>query len=197
MHELRLDQRLQLNKTRLANVQGATCTASGPLEFSPGGTAEITEVVPGTASHKRKRNPRRRCFLCISNSPQKRHPERSASQIYRVTQRLMARSRRTPRVLIVPMPLGPFQPPKPTSGGPATVFPIPSSKILHRPGDGRCYRPCGDKNKEHRDCRESPHIKLCLCEKRRGSTLHNPSHQGITKACPSGFDPAGKARFRL
>ena len=27
-------------------------------------------------------------------TPQKRHPERSASQIYRVTQRLMARSRR-------------------------------------------------------------------------------------------------------
>jgi hypothetical protein len=35
------------------------------------------------------RNPRRR-FSCISNSPAKRHPERSASQIYRVTQRLVA-----------------------------------------------------------------------------------------------------------
>jgi hypothetical protein len=32
----------------------------------------------------------------ISNSPQKGHPERSALQIYRVTQRLMARSRGNP-----------------------------------------------------------------------------------------------------
>ena len=39
--------------------------------------------------------------------------ERSASQIYRVTQRLMARSRRTPKVLILPMLFGPFRPPKP------------------------------------------------------------------------------------
>ena len=36
----------------------------------------------------------RSSLFCISNSPQKRHPERSASQIYRVTWRLMARSRR-------------------------------------------------------------------------------------------------------
>jgi hypothetical protein len=49
--------------------------------------------------------------FCTSNSPQNRHPERSASQIYRLTQRLMARSRRTPRALILPMPLGAFQPP--------------------------------------------------------------------------------------
>jgi hypothetical protein len=47
-------------------------------------------------------------FFYIFTSPQKRHPERSASRIYRVTQRLMARSRRTPTVLIVPMPLGAF-----------------------------------------------------------------------------------------
>jgi hypothetical protein len=52
-------------------------------------------------------------LLTISNSPQNRHPERSASQIYRLTQRSMARSRRTPRVLISPMPLGAFRPPKP------------------------------------------------------------------------------------
>ena len=44
-----------------------------------------------------------------SKLPQKRHPERSASQIRRVTHRLIARSRRTPRVLILPMPLGAFQ----------------------------------------------------------------------------------------
>jgi hypothetical protein len=56
--------------------------------------------------------------FCISNSPQNRHPERSASQIYRVTQRLMARSRRTPRALVVPMPLGAFQPPKPATVSP-------------------------------------------------------------------------------
>jgi hypothetical protein len=61
-------------------------------------------------------------FFCISNSPQKRHPERSAAQIYRVTQRLVARSRRTPTVLILLMPFGAFQPLKPAPGGPATVF---------------------------------------------------------------------------
>jgi hypothetical protein len=44
---------------------------------------------------------------------QERHPERSASQIYRLTQRLMARSRRTPRVLILRMLFGPFRPAKP------------------------------------------------------------------------------------
>jgi hypothetical protein len=49
--------------------------------------------------------------------------ERSASQIYRVTQRLLARSRRTPGRLIVPMLSGPFQPPKPAPRGPATPFP--------------------------------------------------------------------------
>jgi hypothetical protein len=89
--------------------------------------------------------------FCISNSPQKRHPERSASQIYRMTKRLMARSRRTSTVLVLPMPFGPFQPLKPAPGGPATISKagdakrsstslarsIPSSKTLHRPGDGR------------------------------------------------------------
>ena len=44
---------------------------------------------------------------------QSRHPERSASQIYRVKTALVARSRRTPAVLILPMLLGAFQPPKP------------------------------------------------------------------------------------
>jgi hypothetical protein len=58
---------------------------------------------------------------CVSNSPQKRHPERSASQIHRVTQRSMARSRRAcpersrgnPAVLILQLPLGALQPPNP------------------------------------------------------------------------------------
>jgi hypothetical protein len=45
--------------------------------------------------------------------PQNRHPERSASLIDCVTQRLMARSRRTPVALISPMLLGAFRPPKP------------------------------------------------------------------------------------
>jgi hypothetical protein len=40
--------------------------------------------------------------------PQNRHPERSASWICRVTQRLLARSRRTPAVPILPMLLGAF-----------------------------------------------------------------------------------------
>src|ERR1700691_5568655 len=51
--------------------------------------------------------------FCMSNSPQKPHPVRRSAQIYRVTQRLVARSRRTPRVLILPMLLGAFRPPKP------------------------------------------------------------------------------------
>jgi len=38
----------------------------------------------------------------ISESPQNRHPERSASQMDRVPQRLVARSRRTPTLLICP-----------------------------------------------------------------------------------------------
>jgi hypothetical protein len=68
------------------------------------------------------------CFMPIQPAVfqvprQSRHPERSASQIYRVTQRLMARSRRTPRVLILPVPFGAFQPLKPAAGGPATLFP--------------------------------------------------------------------------
>ena len=56
--------------------------------------------------------------------PQKRHPERSASRIYRVTQRLWARSRRTSRMLILALLLRAFQPPKPASRGePPRSFP--------------------------------------------------------------------------
>jgi hypothetical protein len=51
--------------------------------------------------------------MFFSKLPQNRHPERSASRIYRVTPHLMARSRRTPRMLILPMPFGASQPPKP------------------------------------------------------------------------------------
>src|SRR5712672_335976 len=54
------------------------------------------------------------CLECFSsNLPQNRHPERSASQIYRVVQRLMARSRRTPKMLILSMLFGAFRLPKP------------------------------------------------------------------------------------
>jgi hypothetical protein len=65
---------------------------------------------------------------------QNRHPERSALQIYRVTQGLVARSRRTPRVLIYPWLLEAFQPLR--AGGPATVheemYPRPSSAYSSR-----------------------------------------------------------------
>src|SRR5271163_4877135 len=44
---------------------------------------------------------------------QNRHPERSASQIYRVYTAPMARSRRTSAMHISPRLLGAFQPPKP------------------------------------------------------------------------------------
>jgi hypothetical protein len=54
-------------------------------------------------------------FFCISNSPQNRHPERSASQIVRVTRCLVARSRRTPTVLYLLVLFGAFQPLQPFS----------------------------------------------------------------------------------
>jgi hypothetical protein len=73
-----------------------------------------------------------------SKLPQNRHPERSASQIYRVTQRLVARSRRTPEMLILPMPFTPFQPPKPAPRAPATVFPAPRT----RTGRLQCTKRC-------------------------------------------------------
>jgi hypothetical protein len=44
----------------------------------------------------------------ILDLKQNRHPERSASQIYRVAERVVARSRRTPAALILPILLGAF-----------------------------------------------------------------------------------------
>ncbi len=38
-------------------------------------------------------------------------------------------------------------------------------------------------------------LKLSRCV--RTEPLHNPSHEGVTKACPSSLHPAGKARFRV
>jgi hypothetical protein len=54
----------------------------------------------------------------VVQAPLSRHPERSASRINYVTQRFVARSRRTSRVPILPTPFRPFQQPKPTTDGP-------------------------------------------------------------------------------
>ncbi len=61
--------------------------------------------------------------------------ERSASQIHRITEGLwrgveepvLSVAKRTPRVLILLTPFGPFQPPKPPFGGPDTVYLLGSS----------------------------------------------------------------------
>ena len=55
------------------------------------------------------------CYSGLSGHKSKKvtSSERSTPQIYRVTQRLVVRSRRTPRVLILLMLFGPFRPPKP------------------------------------------------------------------------------------
>src|ERR1700722_21002975 len=37
---------------------------------------------------------------CFESPPKRRHPERSASQIYRIKEGFMARSRRTPAMLV-------------------------------------------------------------------------------------------------
>src|SRR5580692_6413698 len=54
-------------------------------------------------------------FRCSFAPKQSRHPERSASQIYRVTKGFMARSRRTPAVLHLLMLPEAFRPQKPDS----------------------------------------------------------------------------------
>jgi hypothetical protein len=92
-----------------------------------------------------------------SKLPQNRHPGRSASQIDRVIRCLVARSRRTPAILILPMLFRAFhhrartwRPRHGLSLEPRTknllailLCPaltsrsIPSSKTLQRPGDGR------------------------------------------------------------
>jgi hypothetical protein len=57
------------------------------------------------------------------NPQQNRHPERSAAQIYHCDTALVARSRRTSAVRILPTLLEAFQPPRLAPGRPATVFP--------------------------------------------------------------------------
>ena len=73
--------------------------------------------------------------MFLSKLPQSRHPERSASQIYRVTQRSVARSRRTPAVLVLPMLLGVFRPPKPENRicCSQVLGPRPQEKIVAGP----------------------------------------------------------------
>jgi hypothetical protein len=109
--------RLSLMKAAHAGVGGAPRRKSAYMGRKRRGAA------PSSANLFSRQLKSEKVLFFISNSPQKRHPERSASQTYRVAQRLTARSRRTPRVLILPVPLGAFQPPKPALGGPATVFP--------------------------------------------------------------------------
>jgi hypothetical protein len=60
------------------------------IGFSPAGTAENC---PGRSPISanlfgRQKKSEKTLVFCIFTSPQKRHPERSASQMYRVTQRL-------------------------------------------------------------------------------------------------------------
>jgi hypothetical protein len=63
-------------------------------------------------------------LVCFSlKLPKNRHPERSASQIYRMIQRLAARSRRTSAMLILPVLFGAFHPPSPHRAGPPRSFP--------------------------------------------------------------------------
>src|SRR5271163_2548911 len=72
--------------------------------------------------------------------PRNRHPERSASPICRVTQRLwrgveepvLRVAEGTPAVLILPMLLGAFQPPSPHRAGPLRFFPGTENQELAR-----------------------------------------------------------------
>src|ERR1700684_2199599 len=65
-----------------------------------------------------------------SKLPQKRHPERSAAQIYRVNAALVARSRRTPTGLILPMLLGAFVSAQAAPRRLVTAFPWVGEKEL-------------------------------------------------------------------
>jgi hypothetical protein len=83
--------------------------------------ARIAKRVLGGGHNVPEMDVRRRLGCFSSKLPQSRHPERSASQICRVIQGLVARSRRTPAVLILPMLFGAFQPPSPHRRGPPRV----------------------------------------------------------------------------
>jgi len=75
------------------------------------------------------------CFS--SELPQNRHPERSASQTYRVIQRLVARSRRAcpersrrnPGDAYLVLLFAPFQPPKPAPADRQGLSPAPRTKL--------------------------------------------------------------------
>ena len=81
------------------------------------------------------------CFS--SRLPQNRHPERSASQICRVIQRLwrgvedLALAEGTSAVLMLPMLFGAFQPPSPHRAAPLRFFPWAETKNLLARGGGR------------------------------------------------------------
>ena len=68
------------------------------------------------------------------SSQQTRQPERSASQIDRVTQRV-ARRRRTSAVLMLTMLFGVFQPPSPHWAGPPRSFPGAANRGEPEPQD--------------------------------------------------------------
>ncbi len=69
---------------------------------------------------------------CFSTPPQDRHPERSASQIYRIMEGSMARSQRTPAMLVdkCSSELSGHRSPHPAD--PPPVFPSGREQELHR-----------------------------------------------------------------
>jgi hypothetical protein len=77
---------LRTTLSKLSPVEPALSLSKGTAESYPGRS-------PMSANLFR---------VFSSKRPQNRHPERSASQIYRVIRRLVARSRRTPTVLSYP-----------------------------------------------------------------------------------------------
>ena len=94
--------------------------------------------------------------------PQNRHPERSASQIYHLTKRSVARSRRTSAAPILTMVLGAFQPPKPENrillqyalDGHGNIFSctliIFYPQVCARPDLARCWQVPGSRPRKDR-----------------------------------------------
>jgi hypothetical protein len=90
----------------------------------------------GTTSVTDSREPSQPLLFRLSPrsslSHKNRHPERSAAQACRVANRFMARSRRTPGMLVLPMPFAPFRPPKR-----APAVPTTSRRILQGESERR------------------------------------------------------------
>jgi hypothetical protein len=130
---------------------------------------------------------------------QNRHPERSASQIYRVYTAPMARSRRTSAMHISPRLLGAFQPPKPPEPyGPPICFccrlgssflykePLcPPPAKLPSPKSSCSGKPCPD----HRVW--VPHLPRFPAEVCGVDTLHAPF---LNERRTSGTPPAQRGR---